>query len=158
MSNAVWFILGVVVGLLIMGAMVWFAMPKLMMIKRKTDRTYTQAVQILTETVEKMTEWRLRLISDHQANTASYGKLEPICSMNICNTRLAYEILSEDANRGVTAIMPVAIGVYEDKQGQVYTSQLNVGLLGMMFGGTIARVMKLAAKDLDTIISSVSEK
>jgi uncharacterized protein (DUF302 family) len=115
-------------------------------------------VQILTETVEKMPEWRLRLISDHQANTASYGKLEPICSMNICNTRLAYEILSEDANRGVTAIMPVAIGVYEDKQGQVYTSQLNVGLLGMMFGGTIARVMKLAAKDLDTIISSVSEK
>jgi len=158
MSNAVWFILGVVVGLLVMGAMVWFAMPKLMMIKRKTDRTYTQAVQILTETVEKMPEWRLRLISDHQANTASYGKLEPICSMNICSTRLAYEILSEDANRGVTAIMPVAIGVYEDKQGQVYTSQLNVGLLGMMFGGTIARVMKLAAKDLDTIISSVSEK
>ena len=158
MSNAVWFILGVVVGLLIMGAMVWFAMPKLMMIKRKTDRTYTQAVQILTETVEKMPEWRLRLISDHQSNTASYGKLEPICSMNICNTRLAYEILSEDANRGVTAIMPVAIGVYEDKQGQVYTSQLNVGLLGMMFGGTIARVMKLAAKDLDTIISSVGEK
>jgi len=158
MTSVIWFILGVVVGLLIMGAMVWFAMPKLMMIKRKTDRTYTQAVQILTETVEKMPEWRLRLISDHQANTASYGKLEPICSMNICNTRLAYEILSEDANRGVTAIMPVAIGVYEDKQGQVYTSQLNVGLLGMMFGGTIARVMKLAAKDLDTIISSVSEK
>jgi hypothetical protein len=78
--------------------------------------------------------------------------------MSICNARFAYEILSEDANRGVTAIMPPAIGIYEDKKGQVFTSQLNVGLLGMMFGGTIARVMKLVARDLDTIVSSVNAR
>ena len=38
------------------------------------------------------------------------------------------------------------------------TSRLNVGLLGMMFGGTIARVMKLAARDLGAILSSVTAK
>jgi uncharacterized protein (DUF302 family) len=97
-------------------------------------------------------------MNDYQEATAPFGKLERVCSMNVCNPRLAYEILSEESNRGVTAIMPVAIGVYEDKKGQVYTSLLNVGLLGMMFGGTIARVMKLAAKDLDTIISSITAK
>jgi len=32
------------------------------------------------------------------------------------------------------------------KQGQVFISQLNVGLLGMMFGGTIADVMGMAGK------------
>jgi len=156
MTNSLWFILGVVLGFLVMGAAVWFAMPKLMLIKRKTDKSYSQAVQILTESIQKAPDWRLKLMNDYQETTAPFGKLEQVCSMNVCNSRLAYEILSEDANRGVTAIMPVAIGVYEDKKGHVYTSLLNVGLLGMMFGGTIARVMKLAAKDLDTIILSVT--
>jgi uncharacterized protein (DUF302 family) len=158
MTDALWFILGVVLGFLIMGAAVWFAMPKLMLIKRRTDRSYVQAVQVITEAVDKLPDWQLKLMNDYQVLTASYGKLEPICSMNVCNPRLAYDILSEEGNRGVTAIMPVAIGVYEDKKGQVFTSQLNVGLLGMMFGGTIARVMKAAAKDLNTIISSVTAK
>jgi uncharacterized protein (DUF302 family) len=158
MTNTLWFILGVVLGFLVMGAVVWFAMPKLMLIKRRTDRSYAQAVQILTESIQKVPDWRLKLMNDYQEATAPFGKLEPVCSMNVCNPRLAYEILSEDANRGVTAIMPVAIGVYEDKKGHVYTSLLNVGLLGMMFGGTIARVMKLAAKDLATVISYVTAK
>jgi hypothetical protein len=158
MTNTLWFILGIVLGFLVMGAAVWFAMPKLMLIKRRTNRNYAQAVQILTECIQKVPDWRLKLMNDYQETTAPFGKLESICSMNVCNPRLAYEILSEDANRGVTAIMPVAIGVYEDKKGQVYISLLNVGLLGMMFGGTIARVMKLAAKDLATIISSLTGK
>jgi uncharacterized protein (DUF302 family) len=75
--------------------------------------------------------------------------------MSICNPRYASNILADDANRGVTAFMPLAIGVYEDKNGQVYVSQLNVGLLGMMFGGTIAEVMGMAGNDLNEVIASV---
>ena len=70
----------------------------------------------------------------------------------------ASKILANDADRGVTAFMPLAIGVYEDKKGQVYVSQLNVGLLGMMFGGTIADVMGAAGKDLNEVVSSVAAK
>jgi uncharacterized protein (DUF302 family) len=78
--------------------------------------------------------------------------------MNICNPRYASKILANDADRGVTAFMPLAFGVYEDKSGQVYVSQLNVGLLGMMFGGTIADVMGMAGKDLTEVVSSVAAR
>jgi uncharacterized membrane protein YuzA (DUF378 family) len=54
--------------------------------------------------------------------------------------------------------MPLAIGVYEDKQGQVYISRLNVGLLGLMFGGTIAKVMGMAGKDLTQVVEGVTLK
>jgi len=158
MTAACWFILGLVLGFLVMGAAVWFAMPKLMLIKRRSNQNYAQTVQSLTASLQKVPDWSLKLMNDYQERTASFGKLEPVCSMNICNAHFAYDILSEAANRGVTAIMPPAIGVYEDKQGRVYTSVLNVGLLGMMFGGTIARVMKLAGRDFKTIVSSVSVK
>jgi len=42
--------------------------------------------------------------------------------------------------------MPLSIGVYEDGKGQVYISQLDVGLMGMMFGGTIAEVWRPPAR------------
>jgi len=106
MTNVLWFILGVVLGFLVMGAAVWFAMPKLMLIKRRTGRSYAEAVQMVTESLQKVPDWDIKLINNYQERTAAFGKLEPpVCSMNICNARLAYDILSEDTNRGVTAIM-----------------------------------------------------
>jgi dienelactone hydrolase len=52
--------------------------------------------------------------------------------------------------------MPLAIGVYEDAQGHVHVSRLNVGLVGMMFGGTIADVMGTAGADLAEVVASVT--
>ena len=43
--------------------------------------------------------------------------------------------------------MPLGIGVYEGKSGQVYISELNVGLLGMMFGDTNADVLEAMEHD-----------
>ena len=48
--------------------------------------------------------------------------------------------------------MPLTIGVYEDKSGQVYVSELNIGMMGKMFGGTIAKVMNVAGVDVKQII------
>ena len=97
-------------------------------------------------------------VNDYQKTTAAFGALERVGSMTICNPRYASKILANDADRGVTAFMPLGIGVYEDKKGQVYVSQLNVGLLGMMFGGTIADVMGMAGKDLNEVAASVAAR
>ncbi len=111
----------------------------------------------LNENMLKKQGWKVLKTNDYQESTANFAALEKICSINVCNPRYASEILTEDGNRGVTAFMPLAIGVYEDKQNQVYVSQLDVGLLGMMFGGTIAKVMKLAGRDIGEAVSSVTD-
>ena len=132
---------GLLVGMVLMGLMVWFTMPKLMLIKRRSSRSYVDTVAILSEGFKKKQDWRILKINDYQESTAAFGAMERVCSVNVCNPRSASKILADDANRGVTAIMPLAIGVYEDKKGQVFVSQLNVKLLGKMFGGTIAEMM-----------------
>ena len=149
---------GVLVGIVIMGLMVWFTMPKLMLIKRKSNRKYEDTVAILSEGFKKKQDWRILKVNDYQESTAPFGAIERVCSVNVCNPRSALKILADDANRGVTAIMPLAIGVYEDKKGQVFVSQLNVKLLGKMFGGTIAEVMGGAGTALDEVIASVAAK
>jgi len=81
-----------------------------------------------------------------------------IGSIAICNPRSASRILADDGDKKVSAFMPIEIGIYEDKSRQVYISELNVSLLGKMFGGTIAKVMSNAGKDIKDIIASVAQK
>lgn len=149
---------GVLVGMILMGLIVWFAMPSMMLITHKSSRNYDDTVAALGEALKTKQDWRVLTVNDYQKSTAAFGAMERVGSMNICNPRYASKILANDADRGVTAFMPLAFGVYEDKSGQVYVSQLNVGLLGMMFGGTIADVMGMAGKDLTEVVSSVAAR
>jgi uncharacterized protein (DUF302 family) len=155
-TNVLLIVVGLLIGMVIMGLIVWFTMPSLMLIKHKSNRSYDDTLAILSEGFPKKQDWHLLKITDYQENTAPFGAMERVCSMNVCNPRYAWQILSDDANRGVTAFMPLAVGVYEDKKKQVFISQLNVRLLGMMFGGTIAKVMNMAGIDLNEVIASVS--
>lgn len=146
------------VGMVLMGLLVWFSMPSMMLIERKSDRSYEQTVSTLGDAIARKQDWRVLAVNDYQKSTAGFGAMERVGSLNVCNPRYASSILASDTDRGVTAFMPLAIGVYEDKAGQVYVSQLNVGLMGMMFGGTIAEVMGMAGADLREVIESATGK
>jgi uncharacterized protein (DUF302 family) len=157
-TNVLLLVVGVILGMLIMGLAVWFMMPKLMLIKRKSNLQYGKALESLNNNLQNKQDWMLVKVNDYQERTASFGAMEKVCSVNICNPRYASMILKDDANRGVTAFMPPAIGIYEDKKGQVFVSQLNVGLLGMMFGGTIAKVMSMAGKDIKELVGGITNQ
>ena len=131
----------VLVGMVLMGLIVWFSMPSLMLIKHKSKLSYNETVNVLSETLKKKQDWRVIIVNDYQKSTAAFVALERVGSITICNPRHASKILADDKNRFVTAFMPLGLGVYEDKKGQVFVSQMNVGLLGKMFGGTISDVM-----------------
>lgn len=148
----------VVVGMVLMGLMVWFAMPSLMLVEHRSSRSYDDTIAALSEALAKKQDWRVLTVNDYQKSTSPFGAIERVGSVNVCNPRYASRILANATDRGVTAFMPLALGVYEDKKGQVYVSQLNVGLLGMMFGGTIAEMMGTAGKDLNEVVAVVTVK
>jgi hypothetical protein len=55
--------------------------------------------------------------------------------------------------------MPCAWGVYKGKDGKVYISGMNMGLMGKMFGGNIAKVMGgTVSKDEQAILKNVIQK
>ena len=150
--------LWVLVGMVLMGLIVWFTMPLLMLVRRRSKLSYDQTIRGLGETLSKKEGWKILVMNDYQKSTEAFVSLERVGSVNICNPRYASKILTADKNRGVTAFMPLGIGVYEDKKGRVFVSTLNIGLLGKMFGGTISEVMGTAAKDLSEVVESVSER
>ena len=148
----------VLIGMVLMGLIVWFSMPSLMLIKHKSTLSYDETVTSLSENLKKKQDWKVLTVNDYQKSTEAFSTLERVGSINICNPRYASKILADDKDRGVTAFMPLGLGVYEDKRGQVIVSQLNVGLLGMMFGSTIAEVMGMAGKDIKEVIGSIRIK
>jgi uncharacterized protein (DUF302 family) len=146
----------VLLGMIMMGIIVWFTMPALMLIEHKSSRNYDDTVAALSAALAEKQDWRVLVVNDYQKSVAAFAALERVGSLNICNPRYASRILANDVDRGVTAFMPLSIGVYEDTQGQVYVSTLNVGLMGMMFGGNIADVMGMAGKDLDAVVAAIA--
>jgi uncharacterized protein (DUF302 family) len=68
--------------------------------------------------------------------------------INLCSPDYAYDILKEDDNKIVSVFMPCTISVYEKSDGKAYIGAMNAGLLGTMFGGTVAEIMgeKVAAE------------
>ena len=150
-------VVGILVGMLLMGGIVWFAMPSLMLVKHKSSLSYNETIAALKDSIKSKQNWKTLAVNDYKKSIqeAGHGDIGNTASLNICNPFYASKILANDKDRGVTAFMPLAIGIYEDKTGQVYVSQLNIGLLGMMFGDTIADVMGMAGQDVSEIIEPV---
>lgn len=153
-------ILWMLIGMVLMGIIVWITMPSLMLIEHKSHQNYEETITTLKDVISRKKNWKVPAIFDFQKNiqVAGHGPIDRVGTVALCNPLYAARILENDQNRKVTAFMPLGIGVYENKDGQVYISELNVGLMGMMFGGTIAEVMSDAGKDVKDIISNVTKE
>jgi uncharacterized protein (DUF302 family) len=57
----------------------------------------------------------------------------------MCQPNYAKQVV--ESNRDLSCMMPCAVAVWEGDDGTVYISKMNTGLMGKMFGGTVAEVM-----------------
>ncbi len=64
---------------------------------------------------------------------------KPIRIVELCQAEYARDVLT--TNPEVSTLMPCAWGVYKGQDGKVYISGMNMGLMGRIFGGNIAKVM-----------------
>jgi len=80
------------------------------------------------------------------------GELRPVMLVNICQSNHAYNILREDGNKVISVFMPCTISVYQKSDGKTYVGSMNAGLLGKMFGGTVAEVMSEVAVQQQSFI------
>lgn len=153
------YILFILIGMILMGIVVWIMMPKLMMTTHKSESDFENTKTALVDKINVTGNWKVTNETDFQKgiHDSDFEKIEKVGSLSLCNPRYASNILAEEPNRKVTSIMPIAIGVYEDKNHNVYVSQLNLRLMGMMFGGTIAKVMSVAGKDVKEFIASATK-
>lgn len=142
MGKLAGFVLGVVVGALVVGAVVWFSAPGLMLSERPSSVGLEATVDRLTKAAQAE-GWVVSSVLKLDQSIKKHGgpQVRPVRLVNLCHPQHAARILTEDAARIVSVMMPCTIAVYEKSDGSVWASNMNAGLMGGMFGGVVGEVM-----------------
>jgi len=150
------FILGLILGVFLTGLGVWVLMPKLMLTVHESKFNVDQTVLVIEKSA-KANNWQVPKIYSLQKTLQKHGHkdMTEAIIVSLCQADHAYDILKNDADKRVTAIMPCRIGVYADKNGKVFIAGMNMGLMSKMFGGNIAKVMAGVAEEEHNILKNV---
>jgi len=132
---------GAAIGAILVGAAMMVAMPKMMLIERVSPYELDETVQRIQAAVTNG-GWEISRTMDMQKSLAKIGQTVPrVTVVKICEPHHAAAIMNDDDALFVTTMMPCSIAVYEKTDGKTYVSTMNAGLMGRMFGGTVAKVM-----------------
>jgi len=148
-------LVGVVVGALAAALMILTAMPGMMLVVEPSRLGFDETVAALEKALAEE-GWSSPATLDLNKSMAKHGvEFGPkVRVVQLCKPEYAKEVLTTD--RQVSALMPCSIAVYEGDDGRVYVSKMNTGLMGKLFGGTVAEVMGgKVAKDEAAILEPV---
>lgn len=152
------FIGGLVIGIALTVVMITFSVPKMMLQVHKSSLGFDETVSTIEQSF-KSAGWKVPKIYDLQKSLLDDGQgdVGRVKVLSICAPEHAYNILKDFPNRKVTAMMPCRVGVFEDKKGNVYISEMNVGLMSKMFGGVIEKTMGKVAEEEKAVLEKIYE-
>jgi uncharacterized protein (DUF302 family) len=151
--DAVSLLIGFLAGGLVAGLAVWKFMPGLMITIHPSKLSVDETVAGL-EKAALDRKWKVPKIYDIQKTLqdSGFSDMTPLKILSICQPAHAYNILQDDKDKIVTAIMPCRMAVYQGKDGKAYIAEMNMGLMTKMFGGNIARIMgKVAIEEKEMV-------
>mgnify|MGYP001815675599 FL=1 len=142
MKNIKSILLGFVLGTIATGTVVWNVMPGMMLEERLSPYSVDETVNKIKENAISK-GWAVPSVKPLHKSILKHGggEVEPVMLVNLCQPNHAFNILSEDDNKKISVFMPCTISVFQKSDGKTYIGNMNAGLLGSMFGGTVAEVM-----------------
>ena len=98
--------------------------------------------------------WTLSGIRNPAKAVANSGtNVPPVLLVEACSTKYSGPILSDDATRILSILMPCTITVYKKDDGKTYVGLMNSGLMGRMFGPKVGEIMGEVAKDQKVFVT-----
>lgn len=135
------FLIGLLTGALSVAVVATVAAPKLMLNERASPLGLEETVAAITNKAVAA-GWTVSSVMPLDQSVKKHGgdPGRPVRLINLCQAQHASAILLDDKARIATTMMPCTISVYETASG-VRIGSMNSGLMGRLFGGTIARIM-----------------
>ncbi len=147
--------IGLVTGVILTGAAIVTAMPKMMIVTQESRLGFDETVAALEQAIPQQ-GWVVSTVSDMNKSMAKHGvEFAPrVKLVKLCKPEYAQSVLTTD--RHVSTLMPCTIAVWEGDDGRVYLSKMNMSLMAKMFGGNIAKVMGgSVARDEHAILAGI---
>lgn len=131
---------GLVAGIILTLVAMMQIMPGLMLTQHESTLPFDETVTAIEEAVEAQ-GWVVSGTMNMNQSLAKHGvDFSPqVRIIKLCKPDYAEKVLRDD--RYVAPLMPCSIAVAEADDGKVMVYKMNTGLMGRMFGGTVAEVM-----------------
>ncbi|MBN2431697.1 MAG: DUF302 domain-containing protein [Acidobacteria bacterium] len=134
------FLVGLLVGFIGCGLLAYHLLPGMMIITEASPHDFEQTVARLHHAITSHGWSSPGQIDLTDALVKKGVPFDPrVQVIDLCQPHHAREVLQSD--RYISCLMPCAVSVWEGDDGRTYVSKMNTGLMGQMFGGTIAEVM-----------------
>ena len=135
-------IVGVVIGFVLCGIIMFTAMPSMMIVTRECKLGFDETVAALEKRIPEH-GWVVsggEPIDMNKAMAKNGVTFKPrVKLVKLCNAEYAKSVLTTD--RHISCMMPCTMAVWEADDGKVYLSEMNMSLMAKMFGGNVAKVM-----------------
>ncbi|WP_319272273.1 DUF302 domain-containing protein [uncultured Draconibacterium sp.] len=154
MKGLTMFLTGLIVGILLTIIMIVVILPKQMFVVNESKLGFDETVAAIEQSA-KDNDWSMPHLYDLQATMKKHGfEVKPVKVFSLCKPDHAYQILSSDHERVVSALMPCRVAVYE-RDGKTYISMLNSGLFSKFMGNKVKTVMGAASEENKQILAPV---
>jgi uncharacterized protein (DUF302 family) len=135
------FLGGIIVGAILVALIGWSMMPTLMLTTHQSRYDSVEETCKQLKIAIKNGGWQCPAVRNMNKAMLKHGVTftKQVRIVELCNAKYAGDVLA--TNPEVSTLMPCAWGVYKGQDGKVYITGMNMGLMGKMFGGNIAKVM-----------------
>lgn len=149
-----------ILGIVFAAVMVKVLMPSLMITEQVSPLPLEETINRITANAEAE-GWVVSGVTAIDKSVKKHGGFDilPVRLINFCEPEYASTILKDPRARKVSLFMPCTVSVYEGEDGQTYVANMNAGLLGKMFGGTVEEVMGVSvAADQKAFLEFINAK
>lgn len=124
-----------------------------MMVEKESPLSFDETVKKI-ETNISQKKWEVSKKFDFQKTLLDKKNVDvgPVVSLKICHPDHALEILKDDSQKFISAMMPCSISIYT-KKDKTFISYMNIGLMKKFFNSKIEHVMGKVQDDIDEIVS-----
>ena len=155
-KNIIFAIGGIIVGVILTIIILKQCFPDMMIQTFKSKLDYPETVRMI-ETQAVKNGWAVAKIynMEKRMRKAGFEDAARVKVIELCHAVHTNDILSHEDDMYIAAIMPCRIAVYEKKNGDVFISKMNIGLMSKFFGDNVEDVMGQVAEEDEEILRSV---
>lgn len=151
-NTLVMFLMGLIVGVGLTILAVVVIVPKQIFIVKESLLGFDQTIVAIEKSAAD-NQWGIPFKYDLQATLKGKGfDVQPVNVISLCKPAFANEVLSDNNERLVSALLPCRVAVYE-KDGKTYVSMLNAALFAKFLNKKSKQVMSQVSAENEKILA-----
>ena len=128
-----------------------------MMMKSYTSKLrFDETVEALEQNAVKC-GWEIPQVRNlqHTYLEAGLSDMTRVKILYLCNPEGGYAILKSDKFKAMSVMMPMPVSVYENNDGSVGISSMNLGMMAGMFSGNVKETLVNGATDFEESLEGI---